>query len=325
MDIQALALTAAAAFVISVLLGPVIIPGLRKLKLGQRIREEAPVHHQTKAGTPTMGGIMILLAVLLTTLRFAISSPEMVILLIATLGFGLIGFADDFIKVVKRRNLGLTARQKLLLQTLVTVVVFFLLRWRWSQEGQPFAVSVPFTSWSLDLGMVYILFLLLVLVASTNAVNLTDGLDGLATGTSVVVFTAYGIYAFWHTAYDVSLFCAAMVGALLGFLVFNRHPAKVMMGDTGSLAIGGALALVAVLTHSELGLILFGLVFVIEALSVIIQVFSFQVFGRRIFRMSPLHHHFEMSGWSEWEIVLAFWLFAFLTSFGTLFLLSPHM
>ncbi len=325
MDIQALALTAAAAFVISVLLGPVIIPGLRKLKLGQRIREEAPVHHQTKAGTPTMGGIMILLAVLLTTLRFAISSPEMVILLIATLGFGLIGFADDFIKVVKRRNLGLTARQKLLLQTLVTVVVFFLLRWRWSQEGQPFAVSVPFTSWSLDLGMVYILFLLLVLVASTNAVNLTDGLDGLATGTSVVVFTAYGIYAFWHTAYDVSLFCAAMVGALLGFLVFNRHPAKVMMGDTGSLAIGGALALVAVLTHSELGLILFGLVFVIEALSVIIQVFSFQVFGRRVFRMSPLHHHFEMSGWSEWEVVLAFWLFAFLTSFGTLFLLSPHM
>ncbi|RIV28211.1 phospho-N-acetylmuramoyl-pentapeptide-transferase [Alicyclobacillaceae bacterium I2511] len=325
MDVQALALTAAAAFVISVLLGPVVIPSLRKLKMGQRIREEGPAHHQSKSGTPTMGGIMIVLAVLLATLRFAISSPEMVILLMATLGFGIIGFTDDFIKVVKRRNLGLTARQKLLLQAVVTVVLFFLLRWRWAQENQPFVVNVPFTPWSLNIGILYILFLLLVLIASTNAVNLTDGLDGLASGTAAVVFAAYGIYAYWHTAYDVSLFCAAMVGALLGFLVFNRHPAKVFMGDTGSLAIGGALALVAVLTHSELGLILFGMVFVIEALSVIIQVFSFQVFGRRVFRMSPLHHHFEMSGWSEWEVVLAFWLFAFLTSFGTLFLFSPHI
>ena len=161
-----------------------------------------------------------------------------------------------------------------------------------------------------------------MLLGSTNAVNLTDGLDGLLAGCAAIVFAAYAVYATWYSVYDVALFCAAMVGALLGFLVFNRHPAKVFMGDTGSLAIGGALAMVAVLTHSELGLILFGLVFVVEALSVILQVISFQKFGRRIFRMSPLHHHFELGGWSEWEVVLGFWFATFLTAFGTLALLS---
>ncbi|MBX5435590.1 MAG: phospho-N-acetylmuramoyl-pentapeptide-transferase [Alicyclobacillaceae bacterium] len=322
MDLQALALTAGAAFLICVLLGPIVIPVLHRLKFGQRVREEGPKHHQAKTGTPTMGGVMIVLALALTTARFSMHSAEMGILLFSALSFGLIGFLDDFIKVRKRRNLGLTAKQKLLLQMVATVALFAMLRVHWRGENQPFDVSIPLTHLAVNLSLFYLLFLLLVLLGTTNAVNLTDGLDGLLSGTSAIVFTAYGFYAYWHTEYDVALFCAAMVGAVLGFLVFNRHPAKVFMGDTGSLAIGGALAMVAVLTHSEIGLILFGFVYVVEALSVMIQVFSFQVFGRRVFRMSPLHHHFELAGWSEWEVVIGFWLAAFITSFGALALLS---
>lgn len=322
MDLQALLLTAGASLIVGLLLGPILIPVLHRLKFGQRIREEGPKHHQVKAGTPTMGGVIILLALLIATLKFAFESGDIVILLIATFGFGLIGFADDFIKVVKKRNLGLRAKQKLFWQAIVTVILFLLLRWHFAVQGQSFNVAVPFTEWLIPLGGFYILFLLVVLLGSTNAVNLTDGLDGLLSGTAAIIFSAYAFYAYRHTEYDVAIFCAAMVGALLGFLYYNRHPARVFMGDTGSLAIGGALALVGVLTHSELGLILFGFVYVVEALSVIIQVFSFQVFGRRVFKMSPIHHHFELSGWSEWEVVLFFWLAAFLTSFGTLLLLS---
>ncbi|MDQ0190967.1 phospho-N-acetylmuramoyl-pentapeptide-transferase [Alicyclobacillus cycloheptanicus] len=322
MDLQALILTAGAAFAIAALLGPICIPILRRLKFGQSIREEGPQHHQTKAGTPTMGGIMIVLAVLVTTLRFAIHSADVVILMFATLAFGLIGFTDDFIKVVKKRNLGLRAKQKVLLQLIATVILFGALWMTWRSSNPSFAVSIPFTHIVLDFGMFYLLFLLLWLVGFSNAVNLTDGLDGLLSGTAAIVFAAYAFYAYWHTEYNVSLFCAAMVGALIGFLVFNRHPARVFMGDTGSLAIGGALAMVAVLTHSEFGLILFGFVFVVEALSVIIQVFAFQTFGKRVFRMSPIHHHFELVGWSEWEVVIGFWLAAFISAFGALALLS---
>ncbi|WAH35536.1 phospho-N-acetylmuramoyl-pentapeptide-transferase [Alicyclobacillus dauci] len=321
MDLQALFFTAIAAFTIALLLGPISIPLLHRLKFGQSIREEGPQHHKKKAGTPTMGGLMILLAVILTTLKFAVSSLDTLMLLLATVGFGLIGFADDFIKIVKKRNLGLTAKQKLLLQSLVTVLLFGLMLWE--QGGShSFGIHIPLSNWVLPVGMFYILFLLVVLVGTTNAVNLTDGLDGLLSGCAIMVFAAYAVYAYWHTNYDVALFCAAMVGALGGFLAFNRHPAKVFMGDTGSLAIGGGLATVSVLTHSELALILFGLVFVVEALSVMIQVFSYRTFGRRVFRMSPLHHHFELGGWSEWEVVLVFWLASFICAFGTLALLS---
>lgn len=322
MDLQALLLTAGAAFAIAVLLGPICIPILHRLKFGQRIREEGPQHHQTKSGTPTMGGIMIVAALVLTTLKFSFTSVDILLLLFATVAFGLIGFVDDFIKVVKKRNLGLRAKQKLFLQCIATVLLFAGLWWQWQGQSEEFRVSVPFTGYAVTLGVFYILFLLVVLLGATNAVNLTDGLDGLLSGTAAIVFAAYACYAYWHTEYDVALFCAAMVGALIGFLVFNRHPARVFMGDTGSLAIGGALAMVAVLTHSELGLILFGLVFVIETLSVIIQVFAFQTFGKRVFRMSPLHHHFELSGWSEWEVVALFWFAAFITAFGSLALLS---
>jgi phospho-N-acetylmuramoyl-pentapeptide-transferase len=322
MDLQALLLTAGAAFAIAVLLGPICIPILHRLKFGQRIREEGPKHHQTKSGTPTMGGLVIILALALTTLKFAFSSMDMLLLLFATVAFGLIGFKDDFIKVVNKRNLGLRAKQKLALQFIATLVLFGGLWWHWHNTGETFRVTIPFTHLALELGAFYVIFLLIVLLGTTNAVNLTDGLDGLLSGTAAIVFAAYTFYAYWNTEYDVALFCAAMVGALIGFLMFNKHPAKVFMGDTGSLAIGGALAMVAVLTHSELGLILFGLVFVIETLSVIIQVFAFQTFGKRVFRMSPIHHHFELSGWSEWEVVIGFWLAAFITAFGGLALLS---
>lgn len=322
MDIQALLLTTGAAFAIAALLGPICIPLLHRLKFGQRIREEGPQSHHAKSGTPTMGGIMIMIALILTTLKFAFQSVDITILLFATVAFGLIGFADDFIKVVKKRNLGLRAKQKLVLQFIVSVVLFAALRWQWGESGQAFQISVPFTTYSIPLGVFYILFLLVFLLATTNAVNLTDGLDGLLSGVAAIVFAAYAFYAYWHTEYDVAIFSAAMVGALLGFLVFNRHPARVFMGDTGSLAIGGALAMVTVLTHSELSLVVLGLVFVIETLSVIIQVIAFQKFGRRVFRMSPLHHHFELAGWSEWEVVIGFWLAAFITAFGGLALLS---
>jgi len=324
MDLQALLLTTGAAFAIAVLLGPISIPILHRLKFGQRIREEGPKHHQKKAGTPTMGGVMIVVALLLATAKFAVNSTDILILLLATVAFGLIGFADDFIKVVKKRNLGLRARQKMFWQVVATVVLFVVLWVHTTDAGGDFRVSVPFANWSIELGVFYGLFLLVILLATTNATNLTDGLDGLLAGTSVVVFAAYAVYAYWHTEYDVALFCAAMVGALGGFLVFNRHPARVIMGDTGSLAIGGALAMVAVLTHSEFGLVLFGFVFVVETLSVIIQVFAFQTFGKRVFRMSPLHHHFELSGWSEWEVVIGFWLAAFITAFGSLALLTHY-
>jgi len=322
MDYQALFLTALAALAITALLGPICIPILHRLKFGQRIRDEGPAHHQTKAGTPTMGGLMMIVAIILTTFKFAWANPEMLILLFATIACGLIGFADDFIKVVRKRNLGLRAKQKFGLQVLAALVLFAILYFAWGQSADDFRLSIPFTNMSLYMGWGYAVFLVVLLTASTNAVNLTDGLDGLLSGCAAVVFAAYGIYSYWHTEYQVALFSAAMVGALLGFLIFNRHPAKVFMGDTGSLAIGGALAGVAVLTHTELLLILFGLVFVIEALSVILQVASFQLFGRRIFRMSPLHHHFELSGWSEWGVVLAFWMFTFLTAFGTLAMLK---
>lgn len=322
MDLQALLLTALSSLAIGVLLGPICIPMLRRLKFGQSIREEGPKHHQVKAGTPTMGGIMIILAVILGTIRFAVSSMEVVILVLATVAFGLIGFADDFIKVVRKHNLGLRPRQKLIYQAIAAFGLFGLVTWYWHRTEQAPNVSIPFTHLVINFGLFYLVFFLIILWGTTNAVNITDGLDGLLSGTATMVFAAYAVYAYWHTEYDVALFCAAMVGALLGFLVFNRHPAKVFMGDTGSLAIGGALALVAVLTHSEFGLILFGLVFVVEMLSVIIQVFSFQTFGRRVFRMSPLHHHFELTGWSEWEVVMGFWLAAFITAFGALALLS---
>lgn len=255
-----------------------------------------------------MGGIIILLSLTLTSLAFVQRNTEWWILLFATLGYGAIGFLDDFIKIALKRSLGLTAKQKLAAQLIVAGGLYWIL----VRNGFSTDLSVPGTDWSIDLGWLYFPFLALIMLATSNAVNLTDGLDGLLAGTAAIAFGAFAVIGLMFSQYTVALFSVAVVGALLGFLVFNAHPARVFMGDTGSLALGGGLAATAVLTKSELLLIVIGGVFVIETLSVMLQVMSFKLRGKRIFRMSPIHHHFELAGWSEWRVVATFWVAGFL-------------
>ncbi|GER68161.1 phospho-N-acetylmuramoyl-pentapeptide-transferase [Weizmannia acidilactici] len=304
---QVIFFTTLMAFLISVLLSPVFIPFLRRLKFGQSIREEGPKSHQKKSGTPTMGGVIILLSIVAATLimsgKFSEPTVKTYLLLLVTIGFGLLGFLDDFIKVVMKRNLGLTSKQKLLGQIIVAVIFYVIFR----QFHLSSEVSIPFTDKSVHLGWFYFVVIILWLVGFSNAVNLTDGLDGLVSGTAAIAFGAFAVLAWNQSQVDVALFCVAVVGAVLGFLVFNAHPAKVFMGDTGSLALGGAIATVSILTNLEILLIVIGGVFVIETLSVILQVISFKTTGKRIFRMSPLHHHYELAGWSEWRVVVTFW------------------
>ncbi|MBM7698411.1 phospho-N-acetylmuramoyl-pentapeptide-transferase [Kurthia huakuii] len=301
-------LTLIVAFAISVILAPMLIPALHHLKFGQSIREEGPKSHMKKAGTPTMGGIIFLISIILTTLLIGagkgLISAESVALLIVLLGFGMVGFLDDGMKVFFKRNLGLTSIQKLLLQIGISIVAYFLIT---NVGGFPNALHIPFTDSSIHLGWVYVLFMIFWLVGFSNAVNLTDGLDGLVSGTGAVAFLAYAIIAFVQQQYDLAVFAFAVTGALLGFLIFNKNPAKVFMGDTGSLALGGALATLSILTHQELLLLIIGLVFVVETASVMIQVAVFKKTGKRVFKMTPIHHHFELSGWSEWRVVLTFW------------------
>lgn len=311
------------AFGLAVILGPMIIPTLRRLKFGQSIREEGPQAHLKKAGTPTMGGVIILMALVLTALPFSsyfllnsekgqIINSDLFILLFATAGYGIIGFLDDYIKVVMKRSLGLTANQKLLGQLFIGIVMFYVLYqvrvtgvMEIGQEGNIFSLNVPgigtyFITW------LYLPLLLVMMVGASNAVNLTDGLDGLLAGTAVMAYGAYAVIGILQGNQTVYIFAFSVVGALLGFLVFNAHPAKVFMGDTGSLALGGGLAALAVITKTELLLPIIGGIFVMEALSVIIQVLSFKFRKKRVFKMSPLHHHFELSGWSEWKVVGVF-------------------
>jgi phospho-N-acetylmuramoyl-pentapeptide-transferase len=233
-----LIITIVAAFLIAVLIGPLFIPVLRRLKFGQSIREEGPQSHQKKAGTPTMGGTIILLAIIFTVLKFANATMEIFFLMLVTLGYGLIGFFDDFIKISKKRNLGLTAKQKFAGQILLAIGAYYLLQ----QMGHDTSLHLPGTPWKIQLGLLYFPFLLFLLVGTTNAVNITDGLDGLLAGTGAIAFGAYAIIAWFSNSFETAIFSAAVVGAVLGFLVFNAHPARVFMGDTGSLALGGALA-----------------------------------------------------------------------------------
>jgi phospho-N-acetylmuramoyl-pentapeptide-transferase len=307
-----------AAFLLAVIMGPLFIPILRRMKFGQQIRDDGPQGHLKKAGTPTMGGTIILLALAFTVLKFADRTIELFLVMFVTLGYGLIGFLDDYIKIVMKRSLGLTARQKILAQLVIAILLFYFL----ITNGFSTVVLIPGADWNIDLGWFYLPFLILVMIASSNAVNITDGLDGLLAGTGAIAFGAYTVIAMKLTQPDLAIFSAAMVGAVLGFLVFNAHPAKVFMGDTGSLALGGALATLAVLTKTEILLILIGGVFVIETLSVIIQVISFQTRGKRIFRMSPIHHHFELTGWSEWRVVVAFWLFGLIFAGAGLYIIE---
>ncbi|MBD1371320.1 phospho-N-acetylmuramoyl-pentapeptide-transferase [Hazenella sp. IB182357] len=324
MDIRLILVPLAVAFGISVLLGPIIIPMLRRLKFGQSIREEGPQNHLKKAGTPTMGGVIILTALVLTTLPFISltlldshrpsMNPDLFFLLFATLGYGILGFLDDYIKVVMKRSLGLTANQKLLGQLFIGLVLFWvLLKVRALNSGIAiFSVSIPGTDINIELVWMYLPLLLLMLIGSSNAVNLTDGLDGLLAGTATCAYGAYAVIGVLQGNQTVIIFSIAVVGTLLGFLVFNAHPAKVFMGDTGSLALGGGIAALAIITRTELLLPIIGGVFVMEALSVMIQVTSFKTRGKRVFRMSPLHHHFELVGWSEWRVVTTFWFAGFL-------------
>ncbi|WP_153124227.1 phospho-N-acetylmuramoyl-pentapeptide-transferase [Peribacillus tepidiphilus] len=305
---QVIFFTIITGFLITVLLSPVFIPFLRRLKFGQSIREEGPQSHQKKSGTPTMGGIVILISITASTMimigKFSEPSIKMYLLLLVTLGFGLLGFLDDFIKVVMKRNLGLTSLQKLIGQIVIAIIFYWVYK---GTEGFNPEIGIPGTDLSINLGWLYILFIIFWQVGFSNAVNLTDGLDGLVSGTAAIAFGAYAVLAWNNAQYDVAIFSVAVVGAVLGFLVFNAHPAKVFMGDTGSLALGGALATVALLTDLELLLVIIGGVFVIETLSVILQVASFKMTGKRIFKMSPLHHHYELIGWSEWRVVVTFW------------------
>lgn len=305
---QVIFFTILTGFLITVLLSPVFIPFLRRLKFGQSIREEGPKSHQKKSGTPTMGGLVILLAVTITTIimvaKYTEVSTNIFLLLFVTLGFGLLGFLDDFIKVVMKRNLGLTSLQKLIGQIVIAVIFYLVYR---NTTGFTPEIGIPGTDIDINVGWFYVIIIIFWQVGFSNAVNLTDGLDGLVSGTAAIAFGAFAVLAWNNSQFDVAIFSVAAVGALLGFLVFNAHPAKVFMGDTGSLALGGALATVALLTSMELLLVIIGGVFVIETLSVILQVASFKTTGKRIFKMSPLHHHYELSGWSEWRVVVTFW------------------
>lgn len=309
---RSMLMTIIMAFLIAALLSPIMIPFLRRLKFGQSIREEGPKSHQKKSGTPTMGGMMILVSIIVTTLvmtgKFSTPTMETYLLLFVTIGYGIIGFLDDFIKVVMKRNLGLTSKQKLVGQLVVAIIFFYFL----NKMGFSTYIKIPGTEFSLDIGWTYIILLIFMLVGASNAVNLTDGLDGLLAGTAAISFGAFAILAWNASQYEVAIFSVAVVGSVLGFLVFNAHPAKVFMGDTGSLALGGAIAAVAILLKLEVLLVIIGGVFVIETLSVIIQVISFKTTGKRVFKMSPLHHHYELVGWSEWRVVTTFWLIGLL-------------
>ena len=305
-----LALIPVTAFIVCALIGPVLIPYLHKLKFGQSIRECGPASHMKKSGTPTMGGLMMLAALVLA-LCWGKFTPHVLMALVLTLGHAVIGFIDDYIKVVMKRNLGLTAKQKFLLQFILAgAYVYFA-----ETHLQNTTLWVPLVNITFDFGWAYYALAFILLVGTTNAVNLTDGLDGLVSFVSVPVTLAYAFIAYMQGMLDVSGFALGLTGACLGFLLFNRHPAQVFMGDTGSLALGGGVAALALLTNTELLLVIIGGVYVAEAASVIIQVAYFRLTGgKRFFRMAPLHHHFELGGWKEVKVVEIFTIVSFLLS-----------
>lgn len=294
------------AFFITLFLGPIVIPLLRKFNIGQSIREEGPQSHLSKTGTPTMGGIIIFTALIITVLTSNIITKDTYILILATFGFGLIGFIDDYIKVVMKRNLGLRAYQKLIGQILLAII---LAVYQSNTSVLGTKVIIPFlNNQYLDLGILYIPFIVFVVVGTVNSVNLTDGLDGLASGVTLIVLSFFGLVALYWGMGSISIFSTALTGACLGFLVHNAYPAKIFMGDTGSMALGGAVAAIAILLNIPLVLPIVGGIYFIETLSVIIQVIWFKLTGKRVFLMSPLHHHFEHKGWKETTVVVVFYL-----------------
>jgi len=295
-------LTILISFIVAVIISPFMIKFLRRVKFGQEIREIGPSWHSKKRGTPTMGGIIFIIAVAVAlAINYKSFSPSLAIVAAGALGFGVIGFIDDFIKVVMKRNLGLTSLQKFSMQLLVTIAVILV--------GLHYGVVstkiyIPFVKVYADMGWLYIPFAIFVVLGTVNSVNLTDGIDGLATSVTIVVMLFFGVI--FAAKADISAFVDALIGGLFGFLLFNKNPAKVFMGDTGSLFLGGAVAGLAIISENPLILVLVGFVYFAETLSVILQVASFKLTGKRIFKMSPIHHHFEMSGWNEKKIVLVF-------------------
>jgi phospho-N-acetylmuramoyl-pentapeptide-transferase len=328
------------ALLLCIALGPFLIAKLREFQIGQHIREEGPKSHQKKAGTPTMGGVLIIISIVIPTLLWTnLTNVYVWIALTGLIGFGAIGFYDDVTKMKRMQNLGLTARQKLLLQFLVAMGIGIWLLVLHAKGAYSTSMNVPFfkwlkpdllidsllrNPWTYPFGFVFFFgFLFLVLVGSSNAVNLTDGLDGLAIGLMIISSGAMTIlsYVSGHRefsqylgilrlpgAQELAVFCGAMTGACIGFLWYNAHPAEIFMGDVGSLSLGGGLGVVAVLIKQEILLLFIGGVFVIEALSVLLQVASFKLRGKRIFKMAPLHHHFEQCGWQESKIIARFWI-----------------
>jgi phospho-N-acetylmuramoyl-pentapeptide-transferase len=335
------ALAGLTALAISFLLGPWLINKLREMSFGQHIREDGPQSHRKKAGTPTMGGLLIVTAIVVPTLLWAdLRNPYVGLALLGLLGFGIIGFIDDYAKITKQRNLGLTSWQKFWAQVLCAMIIGLCLLFLHANQSYSTAINVPFFKqfkpdllidpltkhfWTYPLAFVlFYLFIVFVMVGSSNAVNLTDGLDGLAIGLMIIASGAMTVltYVSSHAAFsqyldlarlprsqELTIFCASMVGASLGFLWFNSHPAQVFMGDTGSLALGGGMGIVAVLIKQEILLVFIGGVYVMEALSVILQVGSYKLRnGKRIFKMAPIHHHFEALGWPESKVVVRFWI-----------------
>ena len=297
-----------ASLLICMFLGPRFIDYLRLKEFGQQIREEGPAGHHGKAGTPTMGGLAIFLSILVPFLILSDYRAASLAVLGTALAMAALGFADDIIKLRKRRSLGVSGRTKLLVQALTAIALWLVVT---EYVGLNDTLRLRVIDASVELGYVYPLLIFLVLAGATNGVNLTDGLDGLAAGCCAIVFLTYTVMTFITPGeHDLALLSASLVGACVGFLWFNSFPASVFMGDTGSLGLGGAIAALAVMTKTELLLILIGGIFVIEALSVAIQVIAFQRFRRRVFLMAPIHHHFELAGWSETKIILRFWIVA---------------
>lgn len=292
------------SFALNIILSPIVIPFLRKLKFGQFVREDGPKSHLVKQGTPTMGGIIILTSILITSLLYINDYPKIVPILFATLGFGLIGFLDDFIKVVMKRSLGLRAWQKIVAQILVTAIFGYYLI---NNTDVTQDMIIPFTNRQgiIKLKFLFVPSLLFIFIGTVNSVNLTDGLDGLAASVTVLVASFFSVVSIGINSGIEPITCAA-VGSLLGFLLFNAHPARVFMGDTGSLALGGFVAATAYTLNMPIFLLIVGLVYVVESLSVMIQVFYYKKTKKRFFKMAPIHHHFELSGWKESKIVSVF-------------------
>lgn len=306
-------------FVLALIAGFILIPLLKKLHIGQSVSHLINARHLKKDGTPTIGGLIfiiptILIMLLLYFRKSVDLSPNLIILMFVFLSYGLLGFVDDFLKVRYHNNKGLPTLVKLALQTIIAIVFYIIFK----NNGGESTLVITSLGLNINLGWAYGLFILLVLVGTTNAVNITDGLDGLAGGLSALAFMAYGVIAWgttWLSGYqDIAIFSFVLVGSLIGFLFFNAYPAKVFMGDTGSLALGAALATIAILTRHEMSLILIGGVFVVETLSSLIQIIAIRKFHTKVFKKAPLHHHFEELGWAETDIVRIFWTAGFLLS-----------